>query len=248
MSRDVLKGKAAAGRTEGPLQVRPVDPELLRRPPGRPCRKPRQGLDGPVEVAGSVPDQAEPLALFGRLAAQMVDRGLAGPLLVVDLHRIVAHRQDQVGLVGEGLHIAAAGLADNAHPVGVALGKRPFGLHRRDEGDALGFDEAQERPGVSAAHEGEADDHPGDGVPLRGPPRLSPDLDAKVGEAAGCSGPGQGRLSLRGGFGRGDILGQIQMDRPRRLFAGQGQGPAHGFGDLPVLSAKVALVRGRNRP
>ena len=67
-----------------------------------------------------------PCARLGGFRADMDRWAVSGPVLVIDLDRIVTHRNDQIRSVRKALHIGAPGAADNAGPVRVIFRQKTF--------------------------------------------------------------------------------------------------------------------------
>ena len=225
-------------RAQVGVQLRPMHRPLLYRPIVRDGRERRHAAEGLIHVGGFVEERVDAAVDVGGLVGDVHDRNRAQPLLVVDLDRIVAHGDDQVGVVDEALHVGAARAAQDARPIGMALGQPALAVHGRDEGDSLTLHEGQQFPGRAATGEAEAGHHHG---------------PAALGERVGDRGNGgrgvRGRRGFGGNVGRrngdlsgrlcaADVLGQVEVHGARRLGSRDGERLGEAGGDVGVAQGQ----------
>ncbi len=139
----VMRGEVRALRPQRFVKVTAVVLEF-RSGPGVVVGRQRRELGyGRIEVARGVECEIE-LAALHRLRADVHDGRIAGPLFEVNLHRVVADGDDEVGLRYEASDVGATGAAEDAGVVGVAFGQETLGMQGEDERQVLRFDEIDE--------------------------------------------------------------------------------------------------------
>ena len=110
-----------------------------------------------IQIAGLVPNEVQASAALSRFRADVNNRcPRFHPFFIVDLDGIVADGNDEIGLIGELLEIAAPRPADHAGPVRMALRQKAFTVQGRDEWNILPLDEFQQTLRVLAASKREA--------------------------------------------------------------------------------------------
>src|SRR5262245_38424377 len=105
----------------------------------------RHRLDGPIKIARGIPAKGDLIASLRCFAANVDDRPIAYPLLVVDFDGIVTNRQDQIRPIGECLHVGAPRSTYNTGPILMAFREKTLRMKRRNERNLLPFNELKEQ-------------------------------------------------------------------------------------------------------
>jgi hypothetical protein len=93
-----------------------------------------------------------------RLDVDLEERRAADPRLVLDLDRVVAHPDNQIGAAQErALHLAAGAL-DAAERERMVVVDQPLRHGRRQERQPMTLDELAEKPDITHPHRRGADD------------------------------------------------------------------------------------------
>src|SRR5262245_24111955 len=140
----MMKGKALSLWTQGSLQPLPMTLPVGYIPFVSEQWQPRQRLNGLVEIARRIPAKGNFIADLWCFTANVDDRPIADPLLVVDFDGIVTNRQNQIRLIGECFYVGAPCPTYNTGPILMAFREKTLRLERRNERNLLPFNELKE--------------------------------------------------------------------------------------------------------
>src|SRR5262249_23290829 len=104
----------------------------------------RNGVKGRIEFARRIPAKGNFIADLRCLAANVDDRPMAHPLLVVDFDGIVANRQNQIRPIGECFDVGTPRPTYNTGPILMAFREETLRVERRNERNLLPFNELKE--------------------------------------------------------------------------------------------------------
>jgi len=94
---------------------------ILDRPQVAKCRNLCHRGNRRIKITSLIPDKRDAAIILSRFGANMHDRSLANPLLIVHFDWIVTHRDNQVGLIDEAFDVGPPRAPDNARPIRMAF-------------------------------------------------------------------------------------------------------------------------------
>src|SRR5215475_13052596 len=118
----------------------------------------RHCVNGPIKIARGIPTKGDFIASLRCFAANVDDRSIAYPLLVVDFDGIIANRQNQIRHIGECLYVGAPRPPYNTGPILMAFREETLRMKRRNERNLLPFSELKEQCCLLAAGKSEPGD------------------------------------------------------------------------------------------
>ena len=155
----LMGGKPAADRTQRTIERNTMLAPGLCRPQVGDCRKFCHRGDCRIQATRLIPDKRDLAAILSRFGANMHDRSLPDPLLIIYFDRVVTHCNDQVGLIDETFDIGSARPPDHTCPTGMAFRQKALAMKRRHERDLLLFDEPQKFIGGVVSTKGKSGHH-----------------------------------------------------------------------------------------